>query len=196
MAPSVGIIRKYNGYLTAFSGSTSSGGGSGGNTARRRKTCISARERNLRRLESNERERMRMHSLNDAFEVRPQKILRFLLPFFFNFLSSAATQGSHTSHKDGKEAFEDRNAYVGQKLHHGTDERHLRNERRRKTLHVSLPKQKPHKIEHIRNSSDSKMSKRTARRNWTRRRRRRSPSRTTTRCSSKIWRYLRSIIRW
>jgi hypothetical protein len=37
---------------------------------RRRKSGISARERNLRRLESNERERMRMHSLNDAFEVR------------------------------------------------------------------------------------------------------------------------------
>ncbi|XP_018898978.1 protein dimmed isoform X2 [Bemisia tabaci] len=35
---------------------------------RRRKTSLSAKERNLRRLESNERERMRMHSLNDAFE--------------------------------------------------------------------------------------------------------------------------------
>uniref|UniRef100_A0A1B6D8T7 BHLH domain-containing protein n=1 Tax=Clastoptera arizonana TaxID=38151 RepID=A0A1B6D8T7_9HEMI len=35
---------------------------------RRRKTGLSARDRNLRRLESNERERMRMHSLNDAFE--------------------------------------------------------------------------------------------------------------------------------
>ncbi|XP_044731485.1 protein dimmed-like [Chrysoperla carnea] len=35
---------------------------------RRRRSGISARERNLRRLESNERERMRMHSLNDAFE--------------------------------------------------------------------------------------------------------------------------------
>ncbi|GBP78535.1 Protein dimmed [Eumeta japonica] len=35
---------------------------------RRRRAGISARERNLRRLESNERERMRMHSLNDAFE--------------------------------------------------------------------------------------------------------------------------------
>ncbi|XP_067005133.1 protein dimmed [Anabrus simplex] len=45
----------------------SSGSGSSG-TGRRRKTGISARERNLRRLESNERERMRMHSLNDAFE--------------------------------------------------------------------------------------------------------------------------------
>ncbi|ESO84239.1 hypothetical protein LOTGIDRAFT_98055, partial [Lottia gigantea] len=35
-------------------------------SVRRRKT--SARERNMRRLESNERERMRMHSLNDAFQ--------------------------------------------------------------------------------------------------------------------------------
>ena len=35
--------------------------------AARRRKCNSARERNLRRLESNERERMRMHSLNDAF---------------------------------------------------------------------------------------------------------------------------------
>ncbi|PSN30099.1 Protein dimmed, partial [Blattella germanica] len=43
-------------------GSVSNGNG------RRRKSGISARERNLRRLESNERERMRMHSLNDAFE--------------------------------------------------------------------------------------------------------------------------------
>nr|CAD7439431.1 unnamed protein product [Timema bartmani] len=39
-----------------------------GSAGRRRKSGISARERNLRRLESNERERMRMHSLNDAFE--------------------------------------------------------------------------------------------------------------------------------
>lgn len=36
---------------------------------RRRKPVLNARERNLRRLESNERERMRMHSLNDAFQV-------------------------------------------------------------------------------------------------------------------------------
>ncbi|XP_074000293.1 uncharacterized protein [Rhodnius prolixus] len=35
---------------------------------RRRKPALNARERNLRRLESNERERMRMHSLNDAFQ--------------------------------------------------------------------------------------------------------------------------------
>lgn len=34
----------------------------------RRRKCVSARERNIRRIESNERERMRMHSLNDAFQ--------------------------------------------------------------------------------------------------------------------------------
>lgn len=36
---------------------------------RRKRNSLSARERNLRRLESNERERMRMHSLNDAFQA-------------------------------------------------------------------------------------------------------------------------------
>jgi class B basic helix-loop-helix protein 8 len=41
---------------------------SSSNTSRKRKSAVSARERNLRRLESNERERMRMHSLNDAFQ--------------------------------------------------------------------------------------------------------------------------------
>ncbi|XP_022663040.1 protein dimmed-like isoform X2 [Varroa destructor] len=42
---------------------------SAGGNSRRRRTTLSARERNLRRLESNERERMRMHSLNDAFQA-------------------------------------------------------------------------------------------------------------------------------
>ncbi|XP_031623964.1 protein dimmed [Contarinia nasturtii] len=36
--------------------------------SRRRKGQLNAKERNARRLESNERERMRMHSLNDAFQ--------------------------------------------------------------------------------------------------------------------------------
>lgn len=50
-------------------GQSSSVAGSevGGN--RRRKSMLNARDRNLRRLESNERERMRMHSLNDAFQA-------------------------------------------------------------------------------------------------------------------------------
>jgi hypothetical protein len=47
---------------TAFLSSSSS-------SARRKKGTLNAKERNLRRLESNERERMRMHSLNDAFQV-------------------------------------------------------------------------------------------------------------------------------
>ncbi|XP_069960511.1 protein dimmed-like [Cherax quadricarinatus] len=38
-------------------------------SGRRKRPSSSARERNLRRLESNERERMRMHSLNDAFQA-------------------------------------------------------------------------------------------------------------------------------
>ncbi|KAL1451002.1 hypothetical protein WDU94_003302 [Cyamophila willieti] len=49
-----------------------SGGGAGGTRAsssgRRKKPVLNAREKNMRRLESNERERMRMHSLNDAFQ--------------------------------------------------------------------------------------------------------------------------------
>lgn len=61
-------------------GTTASGGGAGNvivsgkqqqqqnRKATKRKKGVSARERNLRRLESNERERMRMHSLNDAFQ--------------------------------------------------------------------------------------------------------------------------------
>ncbi|GFX97171.1 protein dimmed [Trichonephila clavipes] len=49
------------------SSSSSITSSSGGN--RRKRSTLSARERNLRRLESNERERMRMHSLNDAFQA-------------------------------------------------------------------------------------------------------------------------------
>jgi hypothetical protein len=43
--------------------------GKGGSVSGKRKQVLSSRERNLRRLESNERERQRMHSLNDAFQV-------------------------------------------------------------------------------------------------------------------------------
>ncbi|XP_053608088.1 protein dimmed-like [Plodia interpunctella] len=50
------------------SSSASTGGPAPSGPGRRRRCGISARERNLRRLESNERERMRMHSLNRAFE--------------------------------------------------------------------------------------------------------------------------------
>ena len=40
----------------------------GGKKMPRRRKGVSNKERNSRRLESNERERMRMHSLNDAFQ--------------------------------------------------------------------------------------------------------------------------------
>lgn len=56
----------------------------GGGVIRRRRQGLTARERNLRRLESNERERMRMHSLNDAFEVS-----FFFIFFFKSFLISS-----------------------------------------------------------------------------------------------------------
>ena len=39
-----------------------------GKRSSRRRKALNARDRNLRRLESNERERLRMHSLNDAFQ--------------------------------------------------------------------------------------------------------------------------------
>ncbi|EEB19319.1 Class B basic helix-loop-helix protein, putative [Pediculus humanus corporis] len=48
--------------------STSSGTTHSSVSRTRRKPVLNARERNIRRLESNERERMRMHSLNDAFQ--------------------------------------------------------------------------------------------------------------------------------
>lgn len=48
-------------------------------STRRRKGVLNAKERNLRRLESNERERMRMHSLNDAFQVGFKKCTRSFL---------------------------------------------------------------------------------------------------------------------
>lgn len=72
---------------TSGGGGSSNGGGFGGGStrqsshgrnssasgqSRRKKGVFNAKERNLRRLESNERERMRMHSLNDAFQVKDE----------------------------------------------------------------------------------------------------------------------------
>ncbi|VVC87299.1 class A basic helix-loop-helix protein 15-like [Leptidea sinapis] len=61
------VCRPRRTAASSSSSGTTSGAGAGG-PGRRRRCGISARERNLRRLESNERERMRMHSLNRAFE--------------------------------------------------------------------------------------------------------------------------------
>ena len=48
-------------------GKSSANSKSASRKAARRRKALNARERNLRRIESNERERQRMHSLNDAF---------------------------------------------------------------------------------------------------------------------------------
>ncbi|XP_039501191.2 protein dimmed [Drosophila santomea] len=52
----------------AANSASSNSSNANGNSNRRRKGALNAKERNMRRLESNERERMRMHSLNDAFQ--------------------------------------------------------------------------------------------------------------------------------
>ncbi|XP_023163303.2 protein dimmed [Drosophila hydei] len=57
-----------NGNGNSNNNNNNSSNSSNANANRRRKGALNAKERNLRRLESNERERMRMHSLNDAFQ--------------------------------------------------------------------------------------------------------------------------------
>lgn len=47
---------------------------------RRRKGVLNAKERNLRRLESNERERKRMHDLNNQFQVHRDSFFLFFPP--------------------------------------------------------------------------------------------------------------------
>jgi len=63
VGPSSGSLRPTTGAGRAGKANDGAGG------ANKKKKCASsARERNHRRLESNERERLRMHSLNSAFE--------------------------------------------------------------------------------------------------------------------------------
>lgn len=67
--------------------------------ARRKKGSLNAKERNLRRLESNERERMRMHSLNDAFQVC-DKIIKKKHNFIFATLSTADNDNEGDSSRE------------------------------------------------------------------------------------------------
>lgn len=53
---------------------TGSRGGGGGGGRRRRQRGGATKERNVRRLESNERERQRMHKLNNAFQALRESI--------------------------------------------------------------------------------------------------------------------------
>ena len=61
---------------TANKQGTSDSGLSSLIVSKRKRTGTSARERNLRRLESNERERLRMHGLNAAFEVKHKNAMQ------------------------------------------------------------------------------------------------------------------------
>lgn len=69
-------------HMTAAGQRSSNGSGAGGRRSLNKATAAavnggnSARERSLRRIESNERERQRMHLLNDAFQG-----LRDVIPF-------------------------------------------------------------------------------------------------------------------
>nr|XP_020503804.1 class A basic helix-loop-helix protein 15 [Labrus bergylta] len=55
-------------------GTGGGGGGGGGGGRRRRQRSSSNKERSVRRLESNERERQRMHKLNNAFQALQEAI--------------------------------------------------------------------------------------------------------------------------
>jgi len=77
-----------NGNNSSSNGVSSTNGGSHGSDGvkrkkpvGRRKLILSAREKTVRRLESNERERLRMHSLNEAFQVRYQDCESCILPY-------------------------------------------------------------------------------------------------------------------
>lgn len=63
-----GRVKRSRSNCNYLSGGSNGGDHYSNHQGRRRKSTVSARERNLRRLESNERERQRMHSLNDAFQ--------------------------------------------------------------------------------------------------------------------------------
>ena len=74
---------KSNGNSGSIGGSDKGGGGTPG---RRKKPTLSSRERNVRRIESNERERLRMHGLNEAFQVMPISFIFSLKIYKDSFL--------------------------------------------------------------------------------------------------------------
>uniref|UniRef100_A0A3P8U2K9 Class A basic helix-loop-helix protein 15 n=1 Tax=Amphiprion percula TaxID=161767 RepID=A0A3P8U2K9_AMPPE len=69
---SVRIGGSWRGSLRSGGGNRQGGGGGGGR--RRRQYGSSTKERSIRRLESNERERQRMHKLNNAFQALREAI--------------------------------------------------------------------------------------------------------------------------
>ncbi|XP_047231968.1 class A basic helix-loop-helix protein 15 isoform X4 [Girardinichthys multiradiatus] len=72
---SVQIGGSWRGSLRSGNGRRRQGGGAGGGGGRRRRMHgSSTKERSIRRLESNERERQRMHKLNNAFQALREAI--------------------------------------------------------------------------------------------------------------------------
>ncbi|MEQ2214635.1 hypothetical protein XENOCAPTIV_014790 [Xenoophorus captivus] len=72
---SVQIGGSWRGSLRSGDGRRRRGGGAGGGGGRRRRMHgSSTKERSIRRLESNERERQRMHKLNNAFQALREAI--------------------------------------------------------------------------------------------------------------------------
>ncbi|KAM4526568.1 class A basic helix-loop-helix protein 15 isoform 1-T4 [Fundulus diaphanus] len=72
---SVRIGGSWRGSLRSGDGRRRQGGGVGGGGGRRRRMHgSSTKERSIRRLESNERERQRMHKLNNAFQALREAI--------------------------------------------------------------------------------------------------------------------------
>ncbi|MEQ2306644.1 hypothetical protein AMECASPLE_010300 [Ameca splendens] len=72
---SVQIGGSWRGSLRSGDGRRRQGGGAGGGGGRRRRMHgSSTKERSIRRLESNERERQRMHKLNNAFQALREAI--------------------------------------------------------------------------------------------------------------------------
>lgn len=56
----------------------------------------------------------------------------------FNFIVFvSATERGDSAHKNGTKTLQNRNSHISEKLHYGPDERHMRNEGRGETLHVS-----------------------------------------------------------
>lgn len=49
----------------------------------------------------------------------------------------SATERGDSAHKNGTKTLQNRDSHISEKLHYGPDERHMRNEGRGETLHVS-----------------------------------------------------------
>lgn len=67
--PSVSKYRRRRGEKRGGGGDKSEHGSKLSSQQRKKKGVLNAKERNIRRLESNERERKRMHDLNNQFQV-------------------------------------------------------------------------------------------------------------------------------